>query len=517
MTAQQLKNSILQLAVQGKLVPQDPNDEPASVLLERITKERERLIKEKKIKKPKTTSRIFRRDGHYYESVNGGEPACIDEQIPFDIPESWEWVRLSHIVYNHGQEKPESDFSYIDIGSIDNKRQKLNQTENIICADKAPSRARKIVHWGDILYSTVRPYLHNMCIVDKAFSKTPIASTGFAVLCPFSGIYNAYLFYYLMSPEFDSYANDTENAKGVAYPAINDDRLYRALIPIPPSVEQQRIVARFENILSEIYQYDELSIKSESLEKGFPDALKKSILQHAIQGKLVPQDPTDEPASVLLERIAKERAKKGKNAAKSMSRIERRDRGTYEIFPDGSEKDISGEIPFDIPDSWEWCRMNNCLDVRDGTHDTPAYVTQGIPLITSKNLKNGSIDFSSAKMISLRDHQSISERSHVDSGDIMFAMIGSIGNPVLYKGNDVFSIKNMALFKQIENGLNMEYVLMWLTFQQSDIRKQAAGGVQSFVSLNYLRNYLIPVPPLNEQHRIVEKLGVLMNELGATK
>ena len=200
-----------------------------------------------------------------------------------------------------------------------------------------------------------------------------------------------------------------------------------------------------------------------------------------------------------------------------MSRIERRDRGTYEIFPDGSEKDISGEIPFDIPDLWEWCRMNNCLDVRDGTHDTPAYVTQGIPLITSKNLKNGSIDFSSAKMISLRDHQSISERSRVDSGDIMFAMIGSIGNPVLYKGNDVFSIKNMALFKQIENGLNMEYVLMWLTFQQSDMRKQAAGGVQSFVSLNYLRNYLIPVPPLNEQHRIVEKLGVLMNELGATK
>lgn len=214
MTGQQLKNSILQMAVQGKLVPQDPNDEPASVLLERIRKEKEQLIKEGKIKKEKNPSYIFRgADNLPYEKVGKNEPVCIADEVPFEIPESWEWVRLSKIVYNRGQMTPANDFCYIDIGSIDNKNQKLSDEENIITADKAPSRARKIVDIGDILYSTVRPYLHNMCIVDRSFSHQPIASTGFAALTCHTGFYNEFLFYYLMSPDFDAYANDTDNAR----------------------------------------------------------------------------------------------------------------------------------------------------------------------------------------------------------------------------------------------------------------------------------------------------------------
>ena len=233
MTAQQLKNSILQMAVQGKLVPQDPNDEPASVLLERIRAEKEQLIKEKKIKKEKNPSVIFRgADNLPYEKVGKNEPVCIADEVPFDIPDSWEWVRLSSVVYNHGQTKPEEDFCYIDIGSIDNQHQKLSTVETIIPPEKAPSRARKIICKGDIIYSTVRPYLHNMCIIDRNFSKMPIASTGFAVFTCHADFYNEFLFYYLMSPDFDSYANNVENSKGVAYPAINDTRLYKALIPL---------------------------------------------------------------------------------------------------------------------------------------------------------------------------------------------------------------------------------------------------------------------------------------------
>ena len=146
--------------------------------------------------------------------------------------------------------KPANDFCYIDIGSIDNKNQKLNNEENIISADKAPSRARKIVYIGDILYSTVRPYLHNMCIVDRYFSHQPIASTGFSVLTCHTRFYNHFLFYYLMSPTFDAYANDNDNAKGVAYPAINDSKLYRALIAVPSVTEQKRIAERIKEVLS---------------------------------------------------------------------------------------------------------------------------------------------------------------------------------------------------------------------------------------------------------------------------
>ena len=214
-----LKKSILQYAIQGKLVPQNSNDEPAAVLLERIRAEKKAQLGKKYVE-----SYIYKGDDNcYYEKVGKNEPVLL-ENLPFDIPDSWCWARLGDIVGNHGQKVPNKPFSYIDIGSINNKQQKLNDSENIIMPEKAPSRARKIVCYGDILYATVRPYLHNIAIVDKKFSNEPIASTGFAVLSCKNGMVNRYLFYYLLSPTFDLYANSNENAKGVAYPAINDEK-----------------------------------------------------------------------------------------------------------------------------------------------------------------------------------------------------------------------------------------------------------------------------------------------------
>ena len=170
------KKAILQEAVQGKLVPQIAAEGNAKDLLEEIKKEKAKLIKEGKIKKEKPLAEI------------------TEDEIPFDIPENWCWCRLGEIVYNNGQKTPDKEFSYIDIGSIDNEHQKLNEKENFIQPQNAPSRARKIVKKGDIIYSTVRPYLHNMCIIDKDFEKEPIASTGFAVLACYSQINNKYLF-----------------------------------------------------------------------------------------------------------------------------------------------------------------------------------------------------------------------------------------------------------------------------------------------------------------------------------
>ena len=258
-----LKKSILQEAIQGKLVPQNPKDEPAQKLLEKIALSRHSERSEESSKRSKKASlrgakatkqsknppsRIYHENGVWYEQIGTATPKDITDEIPFEIPETWAWCRLKDVVYNHGQKTPTESFSYIDIGSIDNKHQKLNDKENIIQASDAPSRARKIVKINDILYSTVRPYLHNMCVIDREFSKEPIASTGFAVMACYECIDVKFLFYYLLSPEFDDYANDGDNAKGIAYPAINDEKLYKALIPVPPLAEQKRIVAKLEQL-----------------------------------------------------------------------------------------------------------------------------------------------------------------------------------------------------------------------------------------------------------------------------
>ena len=225
--------------------------------------------------------------------------------------------------------------------------------------------------------------------------------------------------------------------------------------------------------------------------------LKNSILQLAIQGKLVPQDPNDEPASVLLEKIRKEKVQMVKDG-----KLKKKDLETTPISED--------EKPFEIPESWVWCRLGGVLDVRDGTHDSPKYYGEGFPLVTSKNLKNGVIDFSSALLIKEDDYIKINERSRVDDGDILYAMIGSIGNPVIVRKDRDFAIKNMALFKKINNGLFMKYAYHFLTIAQYSMREYASGGVQSFVSLGYLRNYIIPLPPLAEQKRIVAKIEELL-------
>lgn len=228
-----LKKSLLQAAIQGKLTEQFSTDDNVDDLLAEIRKEKEKLIKEKKIKKQKPL------------------PPITEEEIPFEIPENWRWVRLGDIMIERGQKKPEEKFSYIDIGSINNKENKLGECK-ILSPEKAPSRARKIVKVGDIIYSTVRPYLLNTCIIDRDIKPIPIVSTGFAVITTNNIDVNRYIFKVLLSPMFNDYANDRENSKGVAYPAINDNKLKMAVIPFPPIEEQKRIVKQLNQLLNNI-------------------------------------------------------------------------------------------------------------------------------------------------------------------------------------------------------------------------------------------------------------------------
>ena len=522
MTGQQLKNSILQMAVQGKLVPQDPNDEPASVLLERIRAEKEQLIKEGKIKKEKNPSVIFRgADNLPYEKVGKNEPICIADEVPFDIPESWEWVRLKTLTYNHGQKKPTSEFCYIDIGSIDNKHQKLNEQETIVVPEKAASRARKIVNEGDILYSTVRPYLHNMCIINREFSREAIASTGFAVLKCCADYSNEFLFYYMMSPDFDSYANDTANSKGVAYPAINDERLSMALVPIPPVSEQRRILKQLLEILPTIQMYDITHQRLEKLNDTFPAQLKKSILQDAVQGKLVLQDPADEPASALLERIRAEKEqliKEGKiKRDKHESVIFRRDNSYYEKV-DGIERCIDDELPFEIPESWEWCRLKSLTEnITSGSRDWAKYYsTTGAAFLRMGNLSKNSFD------LRLEHIQRVSipskaegTRTSLQSGDLLFSITGDVGMLGLIPDGfeKAYINQHTAMIRFLPEMRNKYIPYLLLTDYAQKFYNANQHGIKNSFRLDSIGELLVSIPPEKELFRILQRISLVLSKI----
>ena len=450
-----------------------------------------------------------------YEKVGKNEPVCIADEVPFDIPESWEWVTLKQIAVTA-------------LGKTLDKSKNIGEYRPYLCSIN--------VYWTGIDLSTVKQARFE----DSELSKYQL-NKGDLLICEggdvgrsavwdrdeemyYQNALRRVRFYGNIEPRFfqllmESYkgAKILDNySKGMTIKHLVQNSLNSIYFPLPPLAEQRRIVEKIKQLTPYLKKYGSVETILSNLNLAFPDDLKKSILQYAVQGKLVPQDPADEPASVLLERIRTEKeqlVKEGKiKRDKHESVIFRRDNSYYEKV-DGIERCIDDELPFEIPESWEWARIKSCMDVRDGTHDTPKYVEHGIPLITSKNLSNGYLDFSTAKFISIEDHLSIKQRSKVDDGDILFAMIGSIGNPVLYRGSQEFSIKNMALFKKISDEIIMDYVYIFLRYAQTYMKKDATGGVQAFVSLNYLRNYLIPVPPQNEQIRICNAIIKLCKKI----
>ena len=226
-----MKKSILQYAIQGQLVEQRPEEGTGEELYQQIQAEKQRLIAEKKIKKEKPVAEIS------------------EDEIPFDIPESWKWCRLSSLTYNWGQKTPDKTFCYIDAGSINNISHTLNIENAVVEAKDASSRAKKIVQKGDVIFATIRPYLKNICIIDRDFPYEPIVSTAFAVMHCTTGLLNRYLYYYLLSPTFMRFANASDKSKGVAYPAIGEKDFFNGIIALPPLAEQKRIVAKIEELL----------------------------------------------------------------------------------------------------------------------------------------------------------------------------------------------------------------------------------------------------------------------------
>ena len=511
MTAKDLKNALLQEAVQGRLVPQIASEGNARDLMEEIRKEK--LSHGLDFANAKSGKRKSKKE----TALAGSNPCDITEdEIPFDIPESWCWCRLGELVYNHGQKTPEQEFSYIDIGSINNEHQKLNEKENFIQPDKAPSRARKIVKFGDVIYSTVRPYLHNMCIIDKEFTKEPIASTGFAVMTSFPGLLNKYLFYYLLSPTFDNYANDTDNAKGVAYPAINDDKLYKGIVPLPPLSEQKRIVAAIEKFMPLIEEYGKKETQLKAINEKIGTLTKKAILQEAVQGKLVPQIASEGNARDLLEEIRKERLSHGLDFANAKSGKRKSKKET--ALAGSNPCDITEEeIPFDIPENWCWCRLGEIGDWKAGStpsRSNPELYNGNIPWLKTGDLTDGDIN-EIPECISKKALESCSMRLN-PIGSVLIAMYGAtIGKLGILK---IEATTNQACCACVPyNGIYNKYLFYYLMSQKKDFTEKAEGGAQPNISREKLVVHLLPLPPYEEQKRIVdtiEKMLPLCEKLG---
>jgi type I restriction enzyme S subunit len=482
LNAQDLKNSILQLAVQGKLVEQRAEEGTARELLEQIKLEKEQLIKDKKIKKSKPL------------------PEITEDEIPFEIPESWEWVRLIDLcsLISDGTHKTPAYVEYgvpfISVKDISSGVMDFSNVKYITREEHEKLISRCKPEMNDVLLCRIGTLGKAIKIcTDKEFSI--FVSLGLLKLI--EADVADYIVQVINSGYGYRWIDDNKVGGGTHTNKINLDTLRGMPIPIPPLEEQHRIVAKIEEILPYIDQYDKAYTKLEIFNKKFPEDMKKSILQMAMQGKLVEQRPEEGTADGLYEQIVAEKAQLIKDG-----KI-KKEKPLPEIAED--------EIPNEIPSSWRWVRFSEVMDVRDGTHDSPKYIETGIPLVTSKNISGGGLYFSNVKYISREDADKINERSNVDTGDILFAMIGSIGNPVIVNKDREFCVKNVALFKNYDKSkMCIEYVYWFLYREQYIMKKVASGGVQSFISLKVFRNYLFPLPPFEEQKRIVAKIEELL-------
>lgn len=492
MTAQELKNSILQYAVQGKLVPQDPNDEPASVLLERIKVEKAQLIKDKKIKAEKPLFPIS------------------EEEIPFEIPESWKWVKFGEIVnYNMGKTPPRKEsinwdkpmFSWVSIadlvsdGVVSNTKELVNQYsfDNVF--------KKKIVPKGTLLMSFKLTVGKVSILNIDSFHNEAIIS-----IFPYIDNDKITTNFLFKSLPLLSRLGDTKSA--IKGNTLNSDSLNSLLIPFPPLAEQQRIVAKIEELMPLVEEYDKAEKELTELNAKFPEQIKKSVLQYAIQGKLVAQSEVEEPASELLKHIK----------AEKQQLIKEKKIKAEKPLPPITEEDI----PFEIPESWVWVRLGEiCLDVLGGfAYDSTKFTTinTGNQVIRLGNVKSNKLVLSTNPVYIDNSYAAITEKSKLKVNDLLITMTGTRNKrdylfTLCLKAHDLNGIslflnQRVGCFR-FSSFVSSEYVNCVLkdTNLIEPIYTSATGSAnQANIGINNLKNMLIPLPPLSEQQRIVEKV-----------
>lgn len=523
MTPQELKNSILQWVVQGKLVPQDHNDEPAKILLEKIQKEKAELIKQKKIKAG-TISTIFRgEDNLFYERI-GDEIQCIDAEIPFDIPDSWEWVRLGNICIinprNTSDDNIEAGFMPMPLlkeGYNDAHQFTIKKWKEIKSG---------YTHFAnnDIVVAKITPCFQNRksAIIANLPNNIGAGTTELHVIRALhETVILKYILWFVKTAYFID--NGVKAFTGTAgQQRVGADYISNALFPLPPLAEQKRIVEKIESLMPIIDEYGTAYTAFQNLENAFPDNLKKSLLQWAVQGKLVPQDLTDEPAKILLEKIKAEKAElikqKKIKADKNTSTIFRGEDNLFYETIGKTTTCIQDEIPFDIPDSWEWVRLGDIVYLINGvSYQKQDISKQGLRILRGGNIQDNKIFLLDDDIFLPISY--FNEEKIIQEGDTV--IVASTGSKTVI-GKPAYALKNypntmIGAFLRICRPINNElkiYNYLKIFFEseyyRNNIRILVKGTNINNIKESNITQMLFPLPPLEEQKRITQKLESLM-------
>ena len=486
MLADKLRKSVLQSAIQGKLTEQLATDDKVEDLLQAIKEEKELLIKEKKIKKQKPL------------------PEITEDEIPFAIPENWKWVRLGEIgIWEAGTTPSRSKSEYYINGKIpwvktgDLTDSILKSVTENITQLALEETSLKIKPVGSVLIAMYGATIGKVSILG-------IEATTNQACCAcvtYKNIYNKYIFYYLISQR----DNLKKMGAGGAQPNISREKIIKTIMPLPPLAEQKRIVEKLDNVLANI---DELKVNEEKLsilQKNFPDKLKKSILQSAIQGKLTEQLATDDNVEDLLQAIKeeKERLIKEKKIKKQKP------------LPEITEE----EIPFEIPENWKWIRLGEIVSILgDGLHGTPIYDESGeYYFINGNNLLEEKIIIkSTTKKVSQIEYEKYKKNLNKDT--MLVSINGTIGNVAFYDNEKVMLGKSVCYFNLLKN-VNKKYLkyIFYSVYFIKYVNKMATGSTIKNLSLKAMNLFIIPLPPLAEQKRIVEKLDKLLADIEELK
>ena len=518
MNGKQLKNSILQWAIQGKLVPQDPNDEPASVLLEKIRQEKERLIKEKKIKRDKNASIIYRgEDNSYYEKFADGKVVCIDDEIPFEVPESWQWERWGNLSYfiQYGYNAPAEEAGDIRMVRIsDIQDGKVLWATVPFCHINQSEIDTYLLQKDDILFARTGGTVGKSFLVNDV--PYPSIYAGYLIRTRYSNMLSAQYMKYFM--ECELYWEQLRNGTiATAQPNCNGKTLAKMILPIPPYNEQMRITEKLNKVLKQVCKYGESQDRLDKLNIQIHDLLKKSILQEAIQGRLVARDNSDEPASILLQRIKDEKlrlVKEGKLKKKDVvdSVIFKGDDNKYYEQIGDNLVDITDDIPFNIPNNWVWTRIGYLF-----AHNNGKQLNKGnsagtlMEYITTSNLYWDGFRFDHLKMMPFEESEI--ERCQAIKGDLLVCEGGDVGRSCIWDYDFPIMLQNHIhkLRPYIDVCTKFFYYIFYL-YNVTGVIGGKGIGIQGF-SAKALHNTLVPLPPLQEQQRIVAQIEKLFEQL----